>query len=135
MTGYFPELDDILGQVKITQDQLMRAGKKFVCALYGVLFQMSMGKARHRLFISKKGKTLRVMALPPTEPNLMLHLLRVQHAMILAKSVVKDAPPVLDITSCGYDVKDSCVNPVISKLPARTDSIIDSIACSCAAVG
>ena len=75
------------------------------------------------------------MALPPTEPNLMLHLVSIQHALILAKSTVKDTPPFLDITSCGWDVKDGCVNLVISKLPTRTDVIMDSIACSCAAVG
>ena len=54
------------------------------------------------------------MPLPPTEQNLLLHILRAHLQTMLAKSVDQVAPPELDIKKNGWEIKDD--------IPVPTDS-------------
>ena len=57
---------------------------------------------------------LKVMPLPPTEQNLLLHILRAHLQTMLAKSVDQVVPPELDIKKNGWEIKDD--------IPVPTDS-------------
>ena len=104
--GDFPGLYSALGEVDATHTQLMEAGQAFFCALYGQQEGTMMSQARYRLYTRKCGKLLKLMSLPPTERNLLLHILRAQLQTILAKSADQQAPPELDITKYGWEIKD-----------------------------
>ena len=84
--------------------QLMEAGQAFFCALYGQQEGTMISQARYRLYTRKCSKLLKLMSLPPTEQNLLLHILRAQLQTILAKSADQQAPPELDITKYGWGV-------------------------------
>ena len=77
----------------------------------------------------------KVMALPPTTPNLHLHILRTHHAVILGKAADKSHPPKLVLTQFGREIKDGIPIPAISKKPAGPQELIDVIACNCTAAG
>ena len=135
LRDHFSGLDKVLGEQEATQADLMATANKFMCSLYGVTPGTSMGQARYQLYTKKGGKPLKYMALPPTDSNLMLHMLRVHHAMILAKAACYKDPPSLDMTSYGWSIQDGSVMPVISTLPPGPDDLMDAIACSRAAAG
>ena len=74
LAGDFPGLADVLGEVGTPLADLMEAAKPFFIALYGQLLGTSMECAYFPLFTKKK-KSPKVMALPPTSTNLLLHVL------------------------------------------------------------
>ena len=104
--GDFSGLYSALGEVDATHTQLMEAGQAFFCALYGQQEGHMMSQARYRLYTRKCGKLLKLMSLPPTERNLLLHIVRAQLQTILAKSADQQVPPELDITKYGWEIKD-----------------------------
>ena len=77
------------------------------------------------------------MALPRTEKNLFLHILHAQLQTVLAKSADQQAPPELDITKYGWDIRDGIPVPAILLLPLLLMGVIwcgckvDGKACSC----
>ena len=56
---------------------------------------------------------LKLLALPPTELYLFLHILCAYLQTILAKSADQQGPPELDITKCAWKFKDGVLTPVI----------------------
>jgi hypothetical protein len=75
------------------------------------------------------------MLLPPTEKNLYLHILRAHLQVILAKAADQQAPPELDITQYGWEIKDGLPVPRIAdQLPGPRD-LMDVVRCSCKAKG
>ena len=94
-----------------------------------------MAEARHQLYVRKRGKPLKVMALPPTHANLSLHIKRAHHAVILSKSANKKTAPRLDLRRFGWEIKDGIPVPEIAKGPAGPKELIDVISCNCKAAG
>jgi len=78
LTGDFPGLAHELGEVEATHTDLMEA---YFCALYCQPSGTSMENARFKLFAKKK--TTKIMALPPTSANLLLHVLRAHLQVML----------------------------------------------------
>ncbi len=72
-----------------------------------------MNEARHRMYMytRKSGKPLKIMALPPTEHNLSLHILRAYRHARSAKSADQQAPPKLDIAKYGWKIKNGSLVP------------------------
>ena len=106
-----------LGEFDATQEQLLEAGQAFICALYGQQYGTTMSEARYKMLMRKSGKLFKLMSLPPTEQNLFLHILRAHLQTILAKAADQQAPPELDITKYGWDIKHEIPVPVISDNP------------------
>jgi len=74
LTGDFPRIANELGEVKATHADLMEAAQTYFCALYRQPSGTSMENARFKLFTKEKEIT-KIMALPPTSANLLLHAL------------------------------------------------------------
>ncbi len=127
-----PGLYDVLGEIDATQSDLMKAGETFIAALYGQSPGTTMGEARYLLYTRKRGKPLKLMALPPASQNLMFHILRTHHAVILGKAANQQCPPELDICQFGWEIKDGIPIPAISKGPAGPKTLLEVIACNCA---
>ena len=123
----------VLGEVDATHAQLKEAGQAFFCALYGQPQGTSMSEARYNMYTRKHGKPLKVMSLPPTDKNLLLHILRAHLQTILAKAADQVAPPELDITKYGWDIKDEIPVPSISDQPPGPKNLMDVVRCGCKA--
>ena len=55
----------VLGEENATDAELMETGHRFFTAMYGQPGGTSMSLARYNLYTRKKGKPLRILALPP----------------------------------------------------------------------
>ena len=73
--GDFPELYSIVGEETATHENLMSTGQNFFAALYGQPNCSSINTARYMISTKKNGKPPFVKSLPPTDKNLLLHLL------------------------------------------------------------
>ena len=113
----------------------METGRRFFTAMYGQPKGTSMSLARYNLYTRKKGKPLWIMALPPTEANLLLHMKRVHLQVTLWKAADRQGPPILDITKFGWDMKSGLPSPSLDIGPAARDGLIDIISCGCKASG
>ena len=91
--GDFPGLSEVLGEEHATHASLMETGQHFFAALYGQPPGTSMSVTRYNIYARKKGKPTRIMALPPTEVNLLLHVRRAHLQMMLWKAADKQGPP------------------------------------------
>jgi hypothetical protein len=136
LAGDFPGLADVLGEVGITRTDLMEATKPFFVALYGQPPGTSMESARFILFTKKK-KSLKVMALPPTSGNLLQHVLRAHLQVMLWKATGHQAPPdeAADITHFGWEIRDGIPVPVIAQGDPAPPELIDVIRCQCKVQG
>ena len=81
--GNFSSLYTVLGEANASESDLLKLEKAYVSAWYGQTKETSLAEARYLLHTLKCGKHLKVMSLPPTTPNLFLHILQVDHAIIL----------------------------------------------------
>lgn len=135
LNGDFKGLETALGELGASHSDLIAAGEAFVCALYGLPVGTSMAEARYQLYTRKRGKPLKVMALPPTHGNLSLHILRAHHAVILSKAANEKEAPRLDLERFGWEIKDGIPVPAIAKGPAGPKELIDVISCNCKAAG
>ena len=81
--GNFSSLSTVLGETNASESDLMKVEKAYISAWYGQTKATSLAEARYLLYTLKHGKHLNVMSLPPTTPNLFLHVLQVDHALIL----------------------------------------------------
>ena len=133
--GNFTGLYSVLGEFDASHAQLMEAGQIFFCALYGQPEGTTMSDARYFMYTRKSGKPLKLMALPPTEINLFLHILRAHLQTILAKSADQQAPLELDITKYGWDIKDGIPVPATSATPPAPLDFMNVVRCGCKAVG
>ena len=82
----------MLGEENATAAELMETGRRFFTALYGQTEGTSMSLARYNLYTRKKGKPLRIMALPSTEANLLFHMKRVRMQVLLWKAACRQGP-------------------------------------------
>jgi len=76
-----PGLAHELGEVEATHTNLMEAAQTYFCALYCQPSGTSMENAYFKLFTKKK--TTKIMTLPPTSANLLLHVLRAHLQVML----------------------------------------------------
>ena len=113
----------------------METGRRLFTAMYGQPEKTSMSLACCNLYTRKKGKPLRIMALPPTEANLLLHMKRVHLQVTLWKAADRQGPPILDITKFGWDMKSRLPSSSLGTGLAAPDGLIDIISCGCKASG
>ena len=85
LDGDFPGLDDVLGEMGATHDDLLKTATTFFLALYGQPAETSIESASVTLYTRNK-KSPKVKALPPTSPNLFLHVLRAHLQTMLWKA-------------------------------------------------
>jgi hypothetical protein len=133
--GDFPGLYTALGEIDATQAELMDAGQSFICALYGQPPGTAMSKVRYLMYTKKSGKLMKLMSLPPTEQNLILHIQRAHLQTILAKSADLLAPPELNITEYGWEIKDGVPVPETANQPPGPQALMDVVRCSCKSEG
>ena len=82
----------MLGEENATAAELMETGRRFFTALYGQTEGTSMSLDRYNIYTRKKGKPLRIMALPSTEANMMFHMKRVRMQVLLWKAACRQGP-------------------------------------------
>ena len=135
LAGDFPGLADVLGEVGTAQADIMEAAKPFFIALYRQLPGTSMESARLTLFTKKKSP--KIMTLPPTSPNLLQHVLRAHHQVMLWKAADPQAPPneSADITHFGWNIQDNIPIPAIAQGAPAPPELVDVIRCQCKAQG
>ena len=92
--------------------------------------------ARYKLFTRNK-KSPKVMALPPTSTNMLLHILRSNLQIMLWKAADEQAPPQesADITQFGWDIKEGIPIPVTDQGDPAPPQLIDVICCQCKVQG
>jgi hypothetical protein len=56
----------VLCEEDATKPDLMETAKQFFSSMYGQPKGTTMSEARYRIYSKKKGKPMRIMALPPT---------------------------------------------------------------------
>ena len=82
--GNFPELYSVVGEETAMLEDLLRRGQTFFAALYGQPKCTCCSNAvRYTIYTKKKGIPPLVTSLPPTDKNLLLHMLRAHHQTIL----------------------------------------------------
>ena len=131
--GDFQGLYSALGELDATHAQLMEEGQTFFCAIYGQQQGTTMSVARYHIHTKKSGKQLKIMSLSLTEPNLFLHILCAHLQAIFTKSADQKAPPKLDITKYGWEIKDSTPVPATSDQSPGPQELMDVVRCSCKA--
>ena len=109
--GNFSGLYTVLGETNASETDLMKVGEAFISAWYGQKPGTSMAEARYLLYTSKCDKPLKLMSLPPTAPNLLLHTLLAHHAVMLGKAANQQSPPNLDFAKFGWDINDGIRKP------------------------
>ena len=96
--GDFPGLYQVLGKEDATYSDHMETGQRFFPAFYGQPLGTTMSEERYTIYSRKTGKPMRIMALPPTEANLYIHVRRAHLQMMLGKAVDQQGPAKVDIT-------------------------------------
>ena len=76
----FPGLFQVLGEEDATLTDFMETGQRFFAAMYDHSPGTTMNEARYRIFSKKKGKPMRIMALPFTGAN--KYLMFAEHTFI-----------------------------------------------------
>ena len=94
-----------------------------------------MAEARYLLYTLKHGKHLKVMSLPPTCPNLFLHILQVDHAVMIGEAVDKQSPPHLHFAKFVWDINGDFLILVNVNQLTEPPELIQIIACNCIATG
>ena len=141
--GDFPGLDYVLGDGGATHGDLMKTASTFFLALYGQPTETSIESASFTLY-TRNRKSPKVNSLPPTSPNLSLHVLRAHLQTMLWKAADQQSPPdeSMYITDFGWKIRDDD-HPESSDIPvpavAERDpgppQLSDVINCQCKAVG
>jgi hypothetical protein len=82
---------------------------------------------------TQRKRTPKVMSLPPTSSNLMLHLLRAHLQVMLWKAADQHGQPneAEDITKFSWEVKNGVVMPVISREDITPPQLIDVVQYGC----
>jgi hypothetical protein len=136
LAGDFPGLANVLGEVGATSKDLMEAAKTYFTALYGQPPGTSLQSARYSLFTKKK-KSPKVMALPPTSDNMLQHVLRAHLQIMLWKAAKQRSPPdeSANIANFGWEFNDDIPMPVIVRGDTAPPELTDMIKCQCKAHG
>ena len=118
-----------------TLEDMLKTGQTFFAALYGQSKSASLNVVRYTIYTKKKGKPPLVKALPPTDKNLLLHMLRAHNQTMLWKAADKQVAPAIVITDFGWEMLNSIPSPVFaSGLPAPPE-LMKVISCQCRAAG
>lgn len=122
----------VLGETNAKHCELLECGANFFALLWGMPVGMSMEDVRNKLF-SKNKKGIKIMSLPPTSSNVLLHTLRAHLQVMLWKSADKlDPPPQAeDITEYGWIYKEGVPVPLVSKKPIAPETLLDITQCHC----
>ena len=131
--GNFPELYSVVGEETATLEDLLKTGQTFFAALYGQSKCTSLNVVRYMIYTKKKGKPPLVKSLPPTDTNLLLHMLRVHHQTMLRKAADKQVAPAIDITDFVWEMLNSIPSPVIASGPPAPSELMKVISCQCRA--
>ena len=136
LDGDFPGLDDVLGGVGATHEDLLITATTFFLALYGQPAETSIESGRFTLYTRNK-KSPKVKALPPTSPNLFLHVLRAHLQTMLWKAADQQSPPAesMYITDFGWKIRDDVPVPAVAERDPAPPQLSDVINCQCNAVG
>ena len=136
LDGDIPGLDDVLGEFGATHDDLLKTATTFFLALYGQPTETSIESARFTLYTRNK-KSPKVKALPPTSPNLFLHVLRAHLQTMLWKAADQQSPPdeSMYITDFGWKIRDDVPVPAVAERDPAPPQLTDVINCQCKAVG
>ena len=78
---------------------------------------------------------MHIMALPPTETNLYLHVCSAHLQTMLWKAVDQQGPPTENITTFGWEVTEGIPSPCIATRLHAPQDLIDVINCGCKAEG
>ena len=131
LDGDFPGLDDLLGA---TPDDILQTLTTFVLALYGQPAETSIAAARFTFYTRNK-KSPKVKALPPTSPNLFLHVLRAHLQTMMWKAADQQPPPgeSMDrpITDYGWSIQDDVPVPGVAEGIQLHHSCVNVINCLC----
>lgn len=133
--GDFPELYSVLGEEAATHEDLLKVGQKFFGALYGQPKCTSMNAARHVIYTKKKAKPPSLKSLPPTDANLLLHMLRAHLQVMLWKAADKQNAPSVIVTDFGWDLENNMPAPAIASIPPAPPELMKVISCQCKAAG
>ena len=135
LSGNFPGLANVMGEIDITPADLMKAVNPVITALYNQVPGTSMESARFKLFTKKKSP--KIMALPPTSANLLQHALRAHLQVMLWKAADQQAPPTesANITHFGWEFQDGVPIPVVAAGDPAPPELVDVIKCQCRAEG
>ena len=128
-----PGLNTVLGEPDATHSDLKDTGTKFFIALYGQKKAKSMNNTRYQIYIRSK-KPPKLKKLPPTDANLMLHILRAHLQVMLWKAAGQREPPAeaRDISKFGWEVaKEGAVMPALAIQAVAPINLLDVTSCSC----
>ena len=91
-----------------------------------------MESPRFTLF-TRKTKSPKIMTLPPTSPNLMIHLLRAHLQVMLCKVADHQTPPdeCSNITNFAWKIVDGIPVPITGASDPAPPQLIDVIQCQC----
>ena len=95
----------------------------------------SLNVIRYMIYTKKKGKSPLVKSLPPTDKNLLRHMLRAHHQTMLWKAADKQVAPAIVITDFGWEMLNSIPSPVIASGPPAPPELMKVISCQCRAAG
>lgn len=98
----------------------------YICSATGDWYEWG----RYNIYTQKTWKLLRIMLLPPTEKNLLLHISCTNLLTILSKSADQQAPPELDIIIYGWEITDGTLVPATSDHPPGPKDLIDVVCCN-----
>ena len=107
----------------------MRTGQNFFAALYGQPKCSSMNTARYRIYTKKKGKPPLGKSLPPTDKNLLLHMLRAHCLALLWKAADKQNAPSLCIAEFGWVWLNNVPSPVKASGPPAPPDLMKIVSC------
>ncbi|KAG0710359.1 hypothetical protein GWK47_002488 [Chionoecetes opilio] len=71
--------------------------------------------------------------LPPTDANLLFHMLRAHHQTMLWKAADQNNDPKLNITEFGWEVINNVPTPEIASGPPAPPELMKVISCQCRA--
>ena len=96
-----PGLNTMLGEPDATHSDLKHTGTEFFLTLYSMKKSQSMNNARCQIYRQRK-KPPELKKLPPTDANMMLHIMRAHLQVMLWKATDQREPPAetRDIARC-----------------------------------
>ena len=114
-------------------EDLLKTGQTFFAALHGQPKCTSLNTVRYTIYTKNKGNPPLAKSLPPTDKNVLRHILRIHHQTISRKVAEKQVAPAILITDFGCEMLNNIPSPVIaSGLPALPE-LMKVISCQCRA--
>jgi len=108
-----------LGEENATIEDMMTMGQAIFAALYGVAETTYMNIAQYDIYPRK--------SLPPTDNNLLYHVLSTHLQMMLWKGVDQQSPIDVDITNCRSKIVAGVLSPCTTTRPLDPTKLINVI--------